>query len=195
MLVFAGRWFGTVAKLARRRFVMSFLDGLLQSALVLRTFRVIVKFGPNLQLPQTAAAEAQHAAAHGNAWSALRKNPGVSSPVFTMIDAAAPDSIEQRAAAAAAVAAAQVLLRSPCQKTAVGGRGRSRGPASNSPIIEDTLSAAVGQRRRRPAERRPGLSIAGGHRRATRGPMPTAAASASSIWNRLILTSLAPQSR
>ena len=81
---------------------MSFLDGSLQSALVLRTFRVIVKFGPNLQLPQTAAAEAQHAAAHGNAWSALRKKfPGVKlQPVFTMIDAAALDSIEQRAAAA-----------------------------------------------------------------------------------------------
>ena len=81
---------------------MSFLERSLQSAMVLRTSRVIVKFGPNLQLPQTAEAEAQHAAAHGNAWSALRKKfPGAKlQPVFTMIDATALDNIERRAAAA-----------------------------------------------------------------------------------------------
>jgi hypothetical protein len=53
---------------------MSLVDGLVQSAVVLRVSRVIVKFVPSLQRPQTEAVEAQHAAAHGAAWSTLQQN-------------------------------------------------------------------------------------------------------------------------
>jgi hypothetical protein len=53
---------------------MSLVDGLVQSAVVLRVSRVIVKFVPSLQLPQTEAVEAQHAAAHGAAWRPLQQN-------------------------------------------------------------------------------------------------------------------------
>jgi len=55
---------------------MSLVDGLVQSAVVLRVSRVIVKFVPSLQLPQTEAVEAQHAAAHGAAWSTCNKISG-----------------------------------------------------------------------------------------------------------------------
>ena len=81
---------------------MSIVDGLVQSAIVLQVSRVIVKFVHGLQLPQTEAAEAQHAAAHGAAWQTLQsKFPGVTlKPFFTMIDAAKLESIERRAAAA-----------------------------------------------------------------------------------------------
>jgi hypothetical protein len=53
---------------------MTIGDEIVQSAIVLQVSRVIVKFVPGLQLPQTEAAEAQHAAAHGAAWQALLVN-------------------------------------------------------------------------------------------------------------------------
>lgn len=82
---------------------MSIVDGIVQSAAVLRVSRVIVKFVPGLKPPQTEAAEGQHAAAHAEAWQALlSKFPGLTlKPFFTMIDAAKLESIEHRAAAAA----------------------------------------------------------------------------------------------
>lgn len=82
---------------------MSIVDGIVQSAVVLRVSRVIVKFVPGLKPLQTEVAEEQHAAAHAEAWQALlSKFPGLTlKPFFTMIDAAKLESIEHRAAAAA----------------------------------------------------------------------------------------------
>jgi len=81
---------------------MTIGDDIVHNAFVLQVARVIVKFVPGLQLPQTEAAEAQHAAGHGAAWQTLQaKFPGVTlQPFFTMIDAAKLESIERRAAAA-----------------------------------------------------------------------------------------------
>ena len=66
------------------------------------TPRVVVKFAPSLRLSQSEAAEAEHATAHPRPWKTLRsKFPGVTlRPLFTTLDVATLERLEQRAVAA-----------------------------------------------------------------------------------------------
>jgi subtilase family protein len=68
------------------------------------TPRVVVKFAPGLRLSLSEAAEAEHAATHGDLWKVLGlKFPGVTlRPFFTALDAATLERLEGRAFAAGA---------------------------------------------------------------------------------------------
>jgi hypothetical protein len=86
---------------------MSIVNGMIVAASKMRpnTARVVVTFAPSIRLSHSVAAEAEHAAVHGQAWQDLRARfSGIMlRPVFTSLDAAALQQIEARAVRAGIV--------------------------------------------------------------------------------------------